>query len=233
MFVRMLAKDLRQTMWPLLLAASVLLAPLLIGAIVAGTDGRPWPSARELRRDASELLIAGTAATVVAASAISGVAFAKERRERTIEMLYTLPVSRPAVVASKWLVVMIVTGAPIALGLVLSRLVAGSDGDAFYTDQQAMRPVYALAACWWMLLGLGWCLSSVLRSEVLSAAVPFLLTVALVGLLAIWQANERLADYNGERSERLFIARLVWSAASIGTAGFLAGTLLALFRRRP
>src|SRR4051812_22408399 len=94
-------KDLRQSVWPALLALAFLVAPPLAWASFSLAEQTQRASWAEMRGELLGALIVGIGASLIAGSSIAGVAFAKERRERTAELMATLPIARWQVVMSK------------------------------------------------------------------------------------------------------------------------------------
>jgi ABC-type transport system involved in multi-copper enzyme maturation permease subunit len=228
----LMAKDFRQTFWPALLAVLLLVAPSLAWLSGTAADGR-WPDRDRASIELIGLFLLGAVLSLAASSAITGVAFAKERRERTAELLATLPIPRWTVVTSKALTALIVVAVPFLVGMGASVLLAIKE-DQFLGDRLASgltAGMFLIAAVWLTLFGLGWALSSLLRSEVLSAAAP-ILVVIVVSAMIVW-SRPRPGMMAVQQEDALLVARGIWAFGTLGITGLIAGTVIALKRRSP
>lgn len=235
----LIAKDLRQSLWPMLLATVLLLAPPTAWLAFQLGDNQPMPRGVDLQRELTAVFWFGAVASLIASSSIAGVALAKERRERTADMLATLPIAREKVIFSKAFVAMLLTAVPFALGAAVAYLIAppGITEEVRASVQTTGAGVWVLAAGfagWLTLFGLAWGLSSLLRSEVLASAVPLLVLIVVTSSIALWTQPRSPGFGEHVRSrEALVLPRFVYPLAAIGGLGLVAGTIIALRRKSP
>ncbi|HYD02538.1 MAG TPA: ABC transporter permease [Phycisphaerales bacterium] len=232
-------KDARQTFWPALLALLLLAAPPLAwGSYAFSQERHSSPRGDEIHNELMVLFCLGAVASLLAASSIAGVAFAKERRERTAEHTATLPIPRWKLVLSKFLVAMIITATPFVLGLAAVVIAATPDDIAGFwkgaTSPSGAWTAALVVSGWLTLFGLGWGLSSILRSDVISSSVPILLLIAIPAAVALWSRPvDRAVDGRWRSLEEAAFPRYVWPLASLGAVGLAAGTVVSLKRKSP
>jgi ABC-type transport system involved in multi-copper enzyme maturation permease subunit len=231
----LILKDIRQTLWPLIFCWVVFFAPVTIFAIDYYTSNRQPPAWGDMRNAIAGLFLYDGVATLLAASSITGVAFARERRERTMEFLTILPISRSKIVASKGLVALMLLAAPLLVGAALALALAGSTETArfwkeMWTADNAVAVVY-VSMVYLALAGLGWLGSAILRTEVLASALPLLIVLGTIAFLAFVVTN------GGRHTETEWsndmIHALLWTLGSMGIGGFFFGTVIALRRQSP
>lgn len=230
--ITLIQKDLRQTFWPALLAVLLLIAPALAwGSSVLADSHRL--AFQNIWRELASCAGIGAVASLLASSSASGVAFAKERRERTADLMATLPLPRWRAVVSKGAAALLVALVPCALGLAASLYFSiGAGASPWGRDSSLGDGFRAIIAGWLLLFGLGWGLSSVLRSEVLAAAAPVLVLVVLAASVATWW-QPAYGEMPVMLAERLVYARMTWAFGVVGAAGLIAGTVIALRRKSP
>ena len=103
----------------------------------------------------------------------------------------------------------------------------------------AVHIVWVLAlgvSSWLLLFGLGWGLSSILRSEVLASAAPILVLIVGASTIALWVKPLPTPDtyrWRAVSQEELSLPRFVVPVTMIGATGLIAGTVIALRRKSP
>ncbi|MFT3683783.1 MAG: ABC transporter permease [Phycisphaerales bacterium] len=230
--ITLMMKDVRQSKWPLLLAFVVLATPTLVWVISALTDDHGMKFRNGMYELAGAAFM-GAVASLIATSGFAGVAFAKERRERTAEMVATMPVERWKVVLSKGVVAVVLSLAPVMVGAVVMIVLTVLAGRASSEFGETMKgPAVLTGASWLLLLGLGWGLSSMLRSDVLVAAMPVLVLV-IVGLSILNWGRPPYGSMPNQAIEQLMFVRLSWVFGLIGVAGLATGMVVALRRKSP
>ena len=171
--ITLIRKDLRQMRLPFLMSAALFVAPAVI--VTIGWMFYPdnnGPSGMWYEVVAS-LALVGAYLCTIGAALPSAVAFAGERRDRTAEFVATLPVSRLRIVMSKVIVSLAAAAWPWMLALALAALVVD------WKEQGVAEPVpWALCASV-ALFGLAWLCSSLMESEVFSAAISIVCVTIL------------------------------------------------------
>jgi ABC-type transport system involved in multi-copper enzyme maturation permease subunit len=229
--ITLIQKDLRQTAWPMALAWLALFAPVLVWLSVVAAERSPFPGWEVSRSQVTSAMLLGTFASLIAASSITGVAFAKERRERTAELLRTLPVSNWKIVMSKAVVAAVVTAGPLAVGTAAFMLLA--ERDEFQAVWMPFDELWMVVSAWLLLFGLGWALSSVLKSEVLSTSMPIVVLIVLGAMISL-----RASTFERELVHSLFAryraqSEFITVAGSIGLLSLIGGTVVSLRRKSP
>jgi ABC-type transport system involved in multi-copper enzyme maturation permease subunit len=220
---------------PLWIACGVLFVTpaivVLIAALLMASDGpkdsRYWGEAL------TGASMAGHFLTMFTIPMFAAVMFARERRERSAELVGTLPISRGRIVLSKSIVAVASSFLPwILVGLSLTILILvflhGSAkkvlGDP---DDGAMSLVYIPVCISVAAFGLAWLFSALWSSETLAAGVALLVTAMLASSLALFMYNKNLTNTWG-----------IWQPyavllAPLGIASYIAGTMVALRRASP
>jgi ABC-type transport system involved in multi-copper enzyme maturation permease subunit len=182
-------------------------------------------------------LIAGALWCVVL-PALGGVAFARERRDRSAEMLELMPVGRGLRVLSKCLVVFPIVLAPIVATILV-----------FYAANQTM--IYSYIQTWqfyvrdlqqvyisglslaFAAFGFGLLASAIVRSEVLAASLGF--GAALLMLMLYLQAQYAAHEFGYQPYAwvELFKERrgTIYLPAGLGVVTAVAGIVIAVRRR--
>lgn len=241
MILSLIAKDIRQSMGGIIFGHVLLFAPVLIWFGVEASSQTPWPQRPDMTSAISGMFLAGVCVSVLATATLGGVSFAKERRERTMEHLVTLPIPRWKVVLSKALVALTLSLTPVIIGLLLAVVAQGVPSwmdladPHFKVQRDTSHTIMVVAASWVFLLGVSWLCSSLLRSEVLSTAVPILLLIAttvFLWLLPVRPDPNNLVTYMNVR-ENIVLERIITTNTTIGLIGMISGTAAALLRRSP
>ena len=228
--ITLMMKDLRQTFWPALLAVLLLITPALAWGSSVLTDSRGL-SVRDVWSELAACAAVGAVASLLASSSAAGVAFAKERRERTADLIATLPIERWKIVSSKGWAALLVALAPFAVGMVMYVVLNERAWmSPWRHDPLIAMKWQAIAAGWLLLFGLGWGLSSVLRGEVLASAAPVLLLIILAAAIATWW-QPQYGQMPFEAAERLVYTRMAWTFGLLGGVGLIGGTVVALRRK--
>lgn len=228
--IALLVKDVRQSLAPLVFSVVLLVSPLLIYLAVQYISGMKPDFLRDCRAEIAAMIALGSVASVLAAAAFGGVAFAKERRERTAELLATAPVERWRVVASKLAVCVVLSSAPALVGVVAALLVGSNEG-LNEVGRMRMGDVLGAAsivAAWLFLLGLSWCFSSLLRSEVLAASAAILAAFG-AGTLLVVLMQRRVGVPPVDEITLMSAAIAIFGVP--GALGLISGTWIALVRR--
>ncbi len=166
--------------------------------------------------------------------ALGGVMFARERRDRSAELLELLPITRGMrllskviVTVSALVVAVVVTTQLWHLGASMWSSPSGYDPRDLW---ELMRPLIGFMI---VMVGLSWLLSSILRSEILATAVTFgavCLTAMLMGMLPGPANTQNWYDWinNWFPVHGLALAVLL---ATIGLLAFIAGCIITIRRR--
>lgn len=156
------------------------------------------------------LLIWSLLLSFLASSSIGGVLMARERRERSVEHIGLLPVSRRAILASKMCVATVASLFAVSIVVVLCLLwiavgpksvwigvhPASMDHFNMMINQWVRQDLLWLALVSLSLMGFGWLFGSVLRSDtyasLLGAALPILMVFATMYAMERLSARVRL-----------------------------------------
>lgn len=242
----LLIKDFRLVRGFVLLAVGMMFVPVVFGVGARLTAGRPnlpaevWPSEgragwlANLWDDLPELVLIGTGIAMVIVPAIWGVLGARERRDRSGDLLFTLPVARWRVVVSKMLVGVVVWVGLIGLGVALQyaiHIVRPGWREPFFQNQSSAESLKPFILSF-LSIGVGWLLGVSVRSDGVAGIGAIAGTIFLVVAIAssISAMMDRGWNYVEPRKveDLVFITMLVF-----GVVTFVAGTVVALRRRTP
>lgn len=179
----------------------------------------------------------GLGVSLLATPMYGAIMFARERRDRTVELTASMPIPRARIVLSKAIVLTGLTLTPWILTLVfmvvlgtITKYVGSIDhwnNEMGVNDRQALPAVLMMLGIAVLAVGSGWLFSTLLNSETLSAGLSFIATILTVSLFfAIWF---RLAPSN-DRLPHGILAGLTWG---MGLSCFVCGTVVALRRGSP
>ncbi len=136
---------------------------------------------------------------LIAVPIISMRTLAEEKRQKTDQLLYSLPMRLSSVVIGKYLGMLIVLAVPV-LSMALYPLILSQFGAIHYASVYgALLAFYLLGAC---LLSIGLFISSVSESQVASAVIT------LVAMLLLYFMNG-LASYISTESSASLIALMI------------------------
>lgn len=186
----------------------------------------------------ARLSIVGAFAAMISQAIYGGIAFARERRDRSGDFLNAMPVPRSRIIASKLLVTLSGAAVPWLLGLSLYGLVMPEENGL-----GAWRSLFgyggdAVAWCvlgWSMgLVGMAWLCSSFLRSETIAAGISFVLVAKVTWLIYVVMdrsASIGRSEWNPDVHRPLYLILVGWMTGGMGVLGLVAGCVIA--RRRP
>lgn len=199
------------------------------------TDGLPHGVHTEdvirFRLLLAEMMIAGLLLACSTLPALAATALARERRERSGDFLRTLPIARSKIVLSKALIVLGCTLLLVVIALVAAELIRPAmpnfwPGPSYYAEFLII-PAMMIA-----LIGLGWGLGSIMRSDTIAAAIS--LGVVITFFVGIWMSAGRFyGDLGTEAQERAAFTMIAWAYAITGLIGIIAGTVIAIRRTSP
>jgi ABC-type transport system involved in multi-copper enzyme maturation permease subunit len=237
--IALLRKDLRLNapVTIALLLTYITLPFLVFGALVA-SDGLQH-TLKESGVATSFVITAfvGLGISLFILPAFGGIAFARERRERSADFLAAHPIPRRSVVVSKLIVTLALCSLPWLLSVVIvvgvQRVLPRVDGSFVGPDGSEIREgVMWLLRLQAMLLGGSWLLSSLLRSETVATTSTILGTIVLAIAFATYRSALERTGYVELAHARADVLATILTLA-IGLGGFLAGTLIAFKRTSP
>jgi ABC-type transport system involved in multi-copper enzyme maturation permease subunit len=223
----------------LIVAACLYLIPTIIWGVIMIADG----PARELPRDTGRwiglvvsLCIAGCACSLLASPMYAAVMFARERRDRSADLVATLPLPRARLVVSKLIITVAATLTPIAftalaltiLGTILASMTSDSFSEVLGADPdpEVLGLLLAFAGMTTLSIGAGWLLSTILRSETAAGGLALLVTVVTAVTIALVLERLKLSVTLGAKPYYVI-------SFSGGALGLIAGTIAALIRKTP
>lgn len=236
MIKALLYKDWRMTRSLRIATAALYVTPLVVGgiwiAIPSNTD-RP-ATLRDFLDNCAHGLVISAMVSLLATPLFGAAMFAHERANRTGDLVGAMPVPRGPVVASKAIVLFIMTLIPWLVTIigtcVLWAIIRygmnvsppfGSDDVPEVTGDFFLLGILVLST------GSGWFFSSFLRKDTIAAGLSFLLTVGtIVQTLVIWY---KMNPDNSDLPHGL----LAGTTGGLGVLCFIAGTIIAMRRRTP
>ncbi|MCC6675795.1 MAG: ABC transporter permease [Phycisphaerales bacterium] len=239
----LLIKDFRLCK-PVIVAGLVALfiptAAFLFGTAV----DRAFPSSihpehvREFLQDLMTMMIFGLLLSAITLPAVAAVAAARERRDRSGEFLHTVPIRRSRIVVSRIAVVFAWAIILLFIGAGLTEILRPAGADGLFTPQDGggfdASPAALLIATYLLLLGAGWVLGAILRSDTIAAAVA-LGACTLLGVVLALEQNH-IQDHwtpSGQWPPLFYFRFLVWLLIAIGSTTLIAGTIISLRRTSP
>jgi ABC-type transport system involved in multi-copper enzyme maturation permease subunit len=163
---------------------------------------------------------------MVVAPMYAAVAFARERRERTAEFLATLPVSRAHVIGSKLAMATLLTAAPLALSLLIAFIGGLAISKPLIDSWDFADPWRLILSGGIMLLGLGWLMSALMRSEVMAAAFAIFAGMITVGTVLTVVSRRGVLEHAGAWP-------YVWTMGAVGVTALVAGTVIVAAHKNP
>ena len=133
---------------------------------------------------------------LIAVPVLTMRSLAEERRQRTDQLLYSLPISMTKVVMGKFLGMMAVVAVPVGV-MALYPLILASYGDAnLPAAYGALLAMYLLIGS---LVAVGMFMSSLVESQVIAAVLTFvsLLVLFFLGNLATYVPTDAMSSYLG------------------------------------
>jgi hypothetical protein len=232
----LLWKDWRLARSLLIAAGALYMTPIVIGGVwLALPSNSDQPrNLKEWIETAGSGLFFGLIVSLLATPMFGAVMFARERRDRTGELVGAIPLRRGPVVLSKAVILFIVTAVPwlvTFVGLLIFWLVIRYVlNDKLSTDLTAPSDwtegvfIPGLAV---LATGTGWLFSSFVNKDTVAAGLSFFVTLfTLTMTFVVWF---RLHPENDGIPHPL-LAGITWG---LGITSFAAGTIIALRRKTP
>lgn len=236
MFLTLFRKDWRLAKPAFLFMMGLFLAPPLLSTAMlayARWTGDPNQSANGFYMEFPSIVFTGLAISILAAPAIAASQLGREKRERSVEFLGVLPVSRRRIVASKFSVTTLLLLVPATLsligGVLPTFLITGStDVSVNTTLTTAVTPLSLLLGT----SGLAWFFSCFFRSEIFATAMAIFVSVVLATSIII--AFQAIPSLRGI-PPGLHDGYVFWACSRafllLGVLGFMTGTIVAISRR--
>lgn len=162
---------------------------------------------------------------LIAVPVISMRSVAEERKQKTDQLLYSLPISLSGVVMGKYLAMVTVLALPVGI-MALYPLILSQFGEVgFATAYGALLAFFLMGGC---LLSIGLFISSVTDSQV-AAAVITLLTMMLLyfmGSLSSWVSTEASASLNALMVLAVILAAVFYLMSKNALVSVLVGAAL-------
>lgn len=222
--IALLRKDIRVFRPVLILLALIVafecLFPLTLD-LLAVDAGRDSAEAFGASAAMGEIL------TIVLAAAVGGCAFAIERRDRSMDFLAMLPVSRWKIIGSKLIVAGMIV---VPLWAILSTIVLVlSNREKGPSEQMGDLFFFAFALPWSGVLltfGVAWLCGLFIRSPSISVCIGFACVLALTLYSLDWM------------NDRAFVAELAWKfkatvAVAVGAVCCFEGAFIFARRAEP
>lgn len=220
---------------PLLLAAMILyFLPMLIGGVwilMPSTSSRPIGVVDWLDTIAGGFMV-GLIVSSLAAPIFGAVMFARERRERTADLVGTMPTARHRVVISKAIMLACLFAAPWAITLL------GGGAFEWFAIEKAGQSLSAVLQSGWppfmtvfaiqaLAIGSGWLFSTLMDSETIAAGLSYLLSVLTpAAVLVVWSKQH-------PESHSVPMGLFCGVCGAVGAVCLVAGAVVALRRRSP
>ncbi len=238
----LLWKDWRLARSLLIATAALYFTPMVVGAIwLAIPSNQDHPrDFKEWLENAGIGLFLGLIVSTLATPMFGAVMFARERRDRTAELVGTMPVRRGPIVLSKSLVLFFLTALPwlvTTLGLLVLWLVIryGLGLDHFENFQASSDPGppsdwtggMFLPGAVILAVGAGWMFSSFVSRDTIAAGLSFFCTVLTITMVFVVWFRLNPED-TGLPHQHLAVI-----TGGGGIACFITGTIIALRRKTP
>jgi ABC-type transport system involved in multi-copper enzyme maturation permease subunit len=166
--------------------------------------------------------------------AFGGIMFARERRDRSAELLELLPITRGVRLLSKVIITLVTLVATVVITTQFWHLGAWMWPSAStYAPSDLWEPMRPLIGLMIIMVGLSWLLSSIFRSEIIATAVTFgavCLTAMLMGMLPGPANKQNWYEWINAWFPVPGLALAVLMA-TIGLLAFIAGCIITLRRR--
>ncbi len=240
MFMMLIRKDFHLQL-PVLIASGLLfIAPTIIYLIIDAAISTPTTEQEPLILALSAMTMIGVLIASLTIPAFVGVAAARERRERSAEFLEAMPVRRLTIVTSRAVVALVCSLMPAIVGTfamatlmwVESGISKGSESGTLFPNDAGQLFLVGFATVL-AAAGVAWFVGSLIRSEVLAAALGIGVPIAVAMATSI--AMSRMSD---EVIYRLGIYRdgpeaYAFAQLAIAIPCLIAGTIIALRRTSP
>lgn len=238
MFLTLVKKDLRMSVPTMIGAIGLFLLPAMLYCASMMYEPKDLVvPAQDRIREFSFAAAMGPVSTLFVVPVFSGIAFARERRDRSGEFLGAMPVPRGLIVRSKFLVAASLCVLPWLVGAGII-LVLRAFGDQHLLEFSMLEDTGDGLSIWGMaaeltlfLFGTGWLLSSILRSEVFASVIPLGLGLALLLLFPL--IASRMEEIPRQDATRWVASMYFAVFVPVGVGSFIAGTMIALRRKSP
>ena len=162
---------------------------------------------------------------LIAVPVISMRSVAEERKQKTDQLLYSLPISLSGVVMGKYLAMVTVLVLPVGIMALYPLILSQFGAVGFATAYGALLAFFLMGGC---LLSIGLFISSVTDSQV-AAAVITLLTMMLLyfmGSLSSWVSTEASASLNALMVLAVILAAVFYLMSKNALVSVLVGAAL-------
>lgn len=162
---------------------------------------------------------------LIAVPVISMRSVAEERKQKTDQLLYSLPISLSGVVMGKYLAMVTVLALPVGIMALYPLILSQFGAVGFATAYGALLAFFLMGGC---LLSIGLFISSVTDSQV-AAAVITLLTMMLLyfmGSLSSWVSTEASASLNALMVLAVILAAVFYLMSKNALVSVLVGAAL-------
>jgi len=162
---------------------------------------------------------------LIAVPIISMRSVAEEKKQKTDQLLYSLPISLSAVVAGKYLAMVAVLALPVAI-MALYPLVLSQFGAVSFAT--AYGSLFAFFLMGGSLLSIGLFISSITESQVAAAVITLLAMMLLyfMGSLSTWVSTEAAASLNALMILSVVAAVIFYIMSKNAIVSVLAGVVI-------
>ena len=166
---------------------------------------------------------------LIAVPVISMRSVAEEKKQKTDQLLYSLPISLGGVVMGKYLAMVTVLALPVGIMALYPLILSQFGAVSFATAYGALLAFFLMGSC---LLSIGLFISSITDSQVAAAVITLLTTMLLyfMGSLSTWVSTEPSASLNALMFLALIAAVIfyIMSKNTIVSAAVGAGLIVIL-----
>lgn len=162
---------------------------------------------------------------LIAVPVISMRSVAEEKKQKTDQLLYSLPISLSSVVVGKYLAMVAVLALPVAIMSLYPLILSQFGAVSFATAYGSLMAFFLMGGC---LLSIGLFISSVTDSQV-AAAVITLLTMMLLyfmGSLSSWVSTDAGASLNALMVLAVILAVVFYIMSKNAVMAVLVGAVL-------
>lgn len=162
---------------------------------------------------------------LIAVPIISMRSVAEEKKQKTDQLLYSLPISLSGVVVGKYLAMLAVLALPVAIMALYPLILSQFGAVSFATAYGSLLAFFLMGGC---LLSIGLFISSVTDSQV-AAAVITLLTMMLLyfmGSLSSWISTDASASLNALMALAVIVAVVFYIMSKNSIMAVLVGAVL-------